>query len=152
MKKNSILAMISLMIMTSCNSQPEKLRIDEDWIAIINLVQINRDYFKDHNNDNYPRTYYTSLIIESKAKLIEKSTMLSLLKKKEIVEIYFFSSDEIWLVYKTKQRFLKIQHYIVGYGKEVSIKKLRIVNSFTTRVRALEPNWYSGIVEYSLID
>lgn len=145
--------MISLIMLASCNNQAEKLRVDDDLKKIIDLVKLNKDYFMNHNNDAYPGVFYPSRVSRLPAeKLLDKSVLLSLLKKKKIVKIYFYSENEIWLVLKGEQQFAKIKEHLIGYANETSVQKLRIMNSFTARVKALEDNWYLGVVEHSLMD
>lgn len=156
MNRNSIYAF--LLLTTSCGFKDDKTppgSIDGHFLEATRIIQNNSAFFQNAN-DKMPRVFFTSSLSvpENQSKLKEKDylKLLSLVKRHGITIIYISSLQEIWYVVKEEKGFLKTKEYLIGFTDSGGIEKAKINYYKIKNLEKLNENWFSLVVEQSLID
>jgi len=145
-----------LLLIVSCSLRDNKTNqgsIDGHLLEATRIIQDNIDFFRNEN-DKMPRVFYTSSLSvpETQSKLKDSAELSSLLQGNGVTIIYISSLEEIWYVVKEEKGFFNIREYLIGFTDSEGIEKAKIKYYKIKNIEKLNENWFSLVVEISLVD
>ena len=145
-----------LLLMASCSlrdDQTNQSSISGYLLEATRIIQNNADFFRNVN-DKMPRVFYTSSLSvpDTQSKIKDSAELSSLLQGHGVTIIYISSLEEIWYVVKEEKGFFKTREYLIGFTDSGGIEKAKIKYYKIKNIKKLNENWFSLVVEISLID